>query len=263
MRKVRHKKARARSAPGSGDTGTLNRQVLDALRQSFMQGEFYPGQKLTLRDLARTLGTSMTPVREAISRLSALGVVTVHPKRHIEVKPLSPESYIDLVEVRKLLEGHAAAQAARLATAEEIGQIALVNRRVLSLAKAGKLRNAMKENQKFHFAIYRAARSGTLLEAIETLWLRAGPSINMVLADAFSRDERSLLEGFAHHDDVLQAIRVRDAGRARETMTADIDVSAAFMLSGLRGKLSSGTDPVERAGIRTGAKKGRSRARRK
>jgi DNA-binding GntR family transcriptional regulator len=140
--------------------------------------------------------------------------------------------------------------------------MSVINRRVLSLAKAGKLRNAMKENQKFHFAIYRAARSRPLLEAIETLWLRAGPSINMVLADAFSRDERSLVEGFAHHDDVLQAMRVRDAGRAAETMTADIEVSATFMMAGLRSKLLSGTDPVEETGTLSGATKSR-RARRK
>lgn len=221
-----------------------------------MQGDFVPGQKLTLRDLAGALGTSMTPIREAISRLSALGVVTVHPKRHIEVEPLTPESYIDLVEVRKLLEGHAAAQAASRVTDAEIAAIAQINRKVLTLARAGKLRKAMKENQRFHFAVYRAARSRALLEGIVNLWLRVGPSLNLVLAESFSRDERSLIEGFEHHSGVLQALRAHDSSAALLAMTADIEVSASYLLAGLRGGLASTSATVAQLGAdRTASRK--------
>ena len=227
------------SARGTGDSATLNRQVLDSLSQSFMQGDFVPGQKLTLRELAGSLGTSMTPIREAISRFSALGVVTVHPKRHIEVEPLTPESYIELVEIRKLLEGHAAAQAATRATSAEIDALAEINKRVLRLARAGKLRRAMRENQRFHFAVYRTARSRALLEGIENLWLRVGPSLNKVLSESFSHDKRSLTEGFENHDVVIRALRARDASSALLAMTADIEVSASYLLTGLRHQLPS------------------------
>jgi DNA-binding GntR family transcriptional regulator len=234
--------------------------VLDSLSQSFMRGDFVPGQKLTLRDLARTLGTSMTPIREAISRLSALGVVTVHPKRHIEVKPLTPESYVDLVEVRKLLEGHAAAQAAIRATESEVETIALVNRRLLRLARAGKLRQAMKENQRFHFDVYRAARSPALLEGIENLWLRVGASLNLVLAESFSRDKRSLIEGFENHEVILQALRSRDSHAALTAMTADIEVSASYLLAGLRRQLPSTSETVAHLSVAGRSKRKRTKA---
>lgn len=209
-----------------------------------MQGDFVPGQKLTLRELARSLETSIAPVREAIGRLSALGVVTVHPKRHIEVESLSPESYVELVEIRKLLEGHAAAQAARRISQAEIDDLVSINRHLLRLAKAGKLRRAMKENQRFHFAIYRAARSNALLEEIESLWLRVGSSLNKVLAESFSRDERSLTAGFERHDDLIRALREHDAGGALRAVTADIEVSANYLLSGLRSELPSTSETV-------------------
>jgi DNA-binding GntR family transcriptional regulator len=224
----------ARAGRAHRDGVTLNHRVSGALRESFMQGEFVPGQKLTLRDLARVLGTSMTPVREAIGRLAALGVLTVHPKRYIEVEVLSAETYTDIVGIRKLLEGHAAALAARRATHGEIAPIRRINRAVAAFARSGKLRQAMKENQRFHFSIYATARSPALLEAIENLWLRVGPSLNQVLAVSFASDARSLLEGFENHGEVIRALTARNARRARLAITEDIEVSARYLLSGLR-----------------------------
>ena len=229
-----------------------------------MQGDFVPGQKLTLRELARSLETSIAPVREAISRLSGLGVVTVHPKRHIEVESLTPESYVELVEIRKLLEGHAAAQAASRATAAEVDAIAAINRKLLRLARAGKVRRAMKENQRFHFAIYRAARSQALLDGIQNLWLRVGPALNKVLAEAFSHDKDSLGEGFEHHDDVIRALREHDSGGALRAVTSDIEVSANYLLAGLRRQLPSTSETVALVGRKnaSSSKRGAGRTRR-
>jgi DNA-binding GntR family transcriptional regulator len=240
----------AARAEGDAGAGPLHRRVLESLSQAFMQGDFVPGQKLTLRELAGALGTSIAPVREAIGRLSALGVVTVHPKRHIEVEPLTPGLYIELVEVRKLLEGHAAAQAATRATDAELTAIAIINRRLLKSAKRGEVRRAMKENQLFHFAVYQAARSRALLEAIEHLWLRAGPSLNLVLAEAFSHDRRSLSEGFDSHRGLIRALKARDPGSALRAVTADIEVSAGYLLAGLRRQLPSTADTVTQVAAR-------------
>lgn len=245
----------------TNDASPLHRQVLESLSQGFMQGDFVPGQKLTLRDLARSLDTSIAPVREAIGRLSALGVVTVHPKRHIEVESLTPESYVELVEIRKLLEGYAAAQAASRISQAEIDAVASMNRNVLRLAKAGKVRRAMKENQRFHFAVYRAARSRALLQEIEGLWLRVGSSLNMVLAEAFSHDEHSLTAGFERHDDLIRALRTHDASGALQAVTADIEVSANYLLAGLRRQLPSTSETVALVRRTAGARGKRTKAR--
>jgi DNA-binding GntR family transcriptional regulator len=244
MKRLRRQNRHTASARAVGNASPLHRQVLDSLSEAFMQGDFVPGQKLTLRDLARSLETSIAPVREAISRLSGLGVVTVHPKRHIEVESLTPESYVELVEIRKLLEGHAAAQAAKRATTAEVDALAAINRKLLRLAKAGKVRRAMKENQRFHFAIYRAARSQALLDGIQNLWLRVGPALNMLLTEAFSHDERSLAEGFEHHDVVIRALREHDSAAALRAVTSDIETSANYLLAALRRQLPSTSETV-------------------
>jgi DNA-binding GntR family transcriptional regulator len=217
----------------------LHEKVYQNLSNALMQGEFHPGQKLTLRALADELGTSISPIREAISRLAALKAVQVFPKRYILVTPLSAELYMEIVEIRKLLEGHAAARACARMTPEDINKLAIINKRLLQYAQEGQTRLAMKDNHAFHFAVYKNAGSTALLESIEQIWLRVGPSVNQLLAEEFARDETSLTKGFDHHQKLIQALRARDTAGALGAITGDIDVSADYLLDGLRRQSDS------------------------
>ena len=219
------------------DTSTelpLHDKVYQYLSNALMQGQFHPGQKLTLRALAEELETSISPIREAISRLSALKAVQVFPKRYFLVTPLNAELYMEIVEIRKLLEGHAAARACVRMTTEDIDNLATINQRILNYAQEGQTRHAMKDNHAFHFAVYEKAGSTALLESIEQLWLRVGPSVNQLLAEEFARDETSLMKGFDHHKKLIQALRACDTVGALGAITGDIDVSADYLLDGLR-----------------------------
>ncbi len=240
------------SVPSDSSTALpLHEKVYQNLSSALMQGEFHPGQKLTLRALADELGTSISPIREAISRLAALKAVQVFPKRYILVTPLSAELYMEIVEIRKLLEGHAAARACVRMSDEDIDKLALINKRLLQYAQEGQTTHAMKDNHRFHFAVYRSAGSSVLLENIEQIWLRVGPSVNQLLAEEFARDKTSLMKGFGFHQKLIQALHARDAAGALGAITGDIGVSTDYLLDGLRrqsdsssatlGILSSGT----------------------
>jgi len=224
------------------DTSTelpLHDRVYRYLSNALMQGEFHPGQKLTLRALADDLETSISPIREAISRLAALQAVQVFPKRFILVTPLSAEIYMEIVEVRKLLEGHAAARACTRMTTADIDNLEIVNQRLLQYAQQGQTRRAMKDNHCFHFAVYRSADSSVLLENIKQIWLRVGPSVNQLLAEEFARDETALAKGFDHHQKLIQALRDRDMPGALGAITSDISVSTDYLLDGLRRQSDS------------------------
>ena len=216
------------------DAEPLHEQVYRRLSDALMQGDLAPGQQLTLRALAESLGVSVMPVREAVRRLATQKAVQILPRRYILVEPLTAESYLELVDVRKLIEGRATARACELLSDEEVGQIAAINDRLLGYAERGMLRKAMTENQHFHFAIYRAARSRVLLEIIENLWVRVGPSLQHLLAEAFARDSQTLHEGFANHQRVVDALRARDAAAAAKYMRADLEVSEGLLLDALK-----------------------------
>lgn len=216
------------------------------LSNALMQGKYLPGQKLSLRALADHLGMSMSPVREAVGRLAALNALQVFPKRYILVAPLSAELYLEMVELRKLLEGHAAARACTRMTSQDVDRMEGINERLLRFADEGQMRKSMQENHRFHFSVYSSAGSEVLLESIEHIWLRIGPSLNQLLAEEFSRDERSLVKGFSHHKRLIRALRKRDVDGALGAITGDISTSTRYLIEGLRRQTDDVTCTVER-----------------
>ncbi len=222
----------------------LHEQATLHLKESLMQGHFKPGQKLTLRSLAEDLGTSVAPVREAVSRLSALDALRVYPKRFILVPIITAEKYFEFIEIRKLLEGHAVFRACRNMSDNDIAEIVAMNKKRRLLIKEGLLDQAMEENQRFHFKIYSCAKSVTLLENIEHIWLRVGPSIHQILT------HKTLYVGKKHpmlsmnHKALINAITERDGVAALKAMAEVIDISADFVLAGLRRELDVSTETL-------------------
>jgi DNA-binding GntR family transcriptional regulator len=217
----------------NGGSARLHQRAYARLCEALMQGEFVPGQQLTFRSLAEALGVSVTPVREAVATLAELGALHVHPKRYIEVARLSPEAYVEMLELRRLLEGHASARAAERVTAAELETIRQINAALLHHAYEGRHREAMKENYRFHFAVYRASRAVYLVESIERVWLLIGPSLNLHLAEEYGRDLEVLRSGFENHDRLIEALAARDSAAAMRAILGDMSVSSSHMLSGL------------------------------
>jgi DNA-binding GntR family transcriptional regulator len=217
----------------SGFDTRLHELAYRRLSEALMQGEFVPGQQLTFRSLAEALGVSVTPVREAVTTLAALGALRVHPKRYIEVIRLLPEAYLEMLELRRLLEGHAAARAAERITDVEVEQIRAINAGLMEHALEGRHHRAMKENQRFHFAVYRASGSRYLVENIERLWLLIGPSLNLHLAEEYARDREVLRSGFENHVLLIDALDARDPNAALHAIIGDMGVSCSQMLAGL------------------------------
>jgi DNA-binding GntR family transcriptional regulator len=219
----------------------LHEQVYIHLKQSLMQGTLQPGQRLTLRSLADELGTSIAPIREAVSRLAALDALRVFPKRHILVPALTAEKYLEFIEVRKLLEGHATSRACERVSDENIAEVVALNENIQMYSKMGEMDQAMQENQKFHFAIYRGAESSVLIESIEQIWLRIGPSINQIIKQEFLRGDEALKLMFDLHVPLVEALIARDPTKALNAMIGVINTSADYLLAGLRRQSDTST----------------------
>lgn len=217
----------------SASESRLHELAYARLGEALMQGEFAPGQQLTFRSLADSLGMSVTPVREAVATLAVLGALRVHPKRFIEVSRLSPEAYLEMLALRRLLEGQAAVLAAERIKENQLAEIIEINEGLLQHASAGNHQRAMKENQRFHFAVYRASGSRYLVENIERLWLLIGPSLNLHLSQEYARDEGVLKSGFENHTLLIEALSRHDATGALEAILGDMAVSCSQMLAGL------------------------------
>lgn len=196
------------------------------LRDALFAGRFEPGGNLPLRTLAESFGTSITPVRDAVSRLIAQGVLELGPRNSARVPDLGSDQLSQLTIVRCELEGLAAREAARQ------GSPAIKESLDVQL---GKMRQLIATNdfslylgihRAFHFEIYAASGISLLQEMIENLWLRCGPVLSFVVPEYVKS-----LKGTDHHLAVVDAIRRGDGDAAREEIVADIEEASAYLRS--------------------------------
>src|SRR3954466_8174927 len=118
--------------PKAPDDTSLRSQVYDSLRDALTAGRFTPGQKLSFRFVAGTLGVSLTPVREAIRRLVAEGAFEMRPNRSVRVPLMTRGKIIELRDIRIAVEGLAAEKAAEVATREQAIQIRRIANELLA-----------------------------------------------------------------------------------------------------------------------------------
>jgi len=210
---------------------TMSQRVYKDLRELIIGGRVEPGQKLTLKSLADALGTSQMPVREALRQLAAEGALEFLPNKSLRVPLMTKSKFTELLLIRKELEGLAIEQAASKITSEEL--IELEKNHAIYLKEIVKKKPdasvAIEANMKLHFAIYRAAKLPTLLNIIEGLWLQVGPVLNLDLRSGSKR----LISGPAknHHAEMIEALRNKNAPKARKALMNDLGSAAEFILA--------------------------------
>jgi DNA-binding GntR family transcriptional regulator len=197
------------------------------LRSRFSEAIYAAGDKLTEQAIAAELSVSRTPVREAIGRLLADGLVTP-AARGVVVAALDAKECQDLFAVRGSLEGLAAATAAERQSAGMLAPAVLVQLRaasdaVRSAAGQGERREAARANAHLHMEIARAADNQLLLDALTRVWDRIA-----VATVSHLDDDEWLAQISEQHDEVIDAIAAGDADAARAAMTRHIADAAAI-----------------------------------
>ncbi len=202
--------------------------VEDELRSALIEGRLEPGTRLVTKELADTLGMSITPVREALVRFAASGVLTAEPAQSFRVPVMSADRYSEIAEIRKAVEGLAAAKAAVRITAGEIEEMERLLTRYMAAKAAGDPHAALKINKEFRFVLYAAAGMPTLLGVIETLWLKTGPGFNYLYPEA-----RRAVNEHHNYDDLLAALRSRSPEGARAAIERAIEDGAKRVLEAI------------------------------
>lgn len=208
--------------------------VEEELRNALIEGRLEPGTRLVTKELADTLGMSITPVREALVRFAATGILTAEPAQSFRVPALNAAQYLELSEVRKAVEGLAAAKAANSITAVVIARMEELLAQYLAAKSAGEPHAALMKNKEFRFVLYNAAEMPTLISVIETLWLRAGPGFNYLYPE-----ERRPLTVHINYNELLDALRRRSADGARAAIERAIDDGAKRVLAAINARESS------------------------
>lgn len=194
--------------------GTLVEQAYEALRTAIMSGKFPPGESLSIRTLAKAMGTSAMPIRDSMQRLAAEGALRLEQNRVFRVPVLTRQEFEDVWEMRRMIEPLAAARAARGATPEEVAASEEHFARLERALRVGAPDVILEENRLFHFGIYKASRSTQIINVIEILWLRSGPLLSLLLNTSNPERDARLRE-IHHHRRLIKAIRSASSSAAR------------------------------------------------
>lgn len=180
--------------------------VADALRSAIFDGRIPPGAQLKQNDIAAEFKISVVPVREAFQRLIADGLATQAPNRGVTVTRLSEHDFIDIAELRALLEPQALRLSAPLLTAEDLAAAETTLRRAEE--SADQIERA-RLHWEFHRALYAKADRPRLLAQIGALYV----NINRYLLPLWSRVGLSAHWADSHLT-IVEAIRAKDFDKA-------------------------------------------------
>ncbi len=190
----------------------LSEQVKDRILQWILEGELAPGSRIIETRVARELGVSQAPVREALRDLTTLGVVEMQPYRGASVRQPSKTDLVEAMEVRAELEALAARQAATKITPEILEELQELIDQMHDLAEAGDAHGHALNNTAFHGTVVRASGNKTLIRTWSMLEPYARTYVTAMVpgTDLVWLGDRHLA--------ILDALRAGDPDQAAETM---------------------------------------------
>ncbi len=189
----------------------------EQIREAIVDGRLHPGERLKEEQLARELGISRTPVREALVMLQAEGLVDALPNRGSTVRTYSLRDLEEMYELRELLEGHAARRAAERVTEPELDALRASCARFSELVAGNDVRALVHENGVFHQAILVAAGS----DRLETM-LREVVALPLVYRSYVWYSPEQAAASCDYHHRLVEAFATRNAAGAEKTMRSHV-----------------------------------------
>ncbi len=199
------------------------------LRERISRREYGPGYRLVLGGIADELGMSVVPVREAIRRLEAEGLVTFEPHVGARVALVDEGEYVFAMQTLGVVEGLATALSAALLTPVDLERAAAVNDRMLRLLDDFDAHAFTQLNQQFHAVLYEACPNPHLLDLVHRGWARLSGLRDSTFAFVPARARESVEE----HAELLRLLRsgadpleIELAARAHRWRTMDAFLAA-------------------------------------
>ena len=207
------------------DGRTLWQRAHDHLRDEILSGRLTPGTELSEVALAESLGVSRGPIREALGRLAAEGLVTVRPRRGAVVRALSGDEFIEAYQVREALEAMAVRLAVPKLTRDHVLELERRIEEMTERAEAGDVAGFFEANSAFHQVFFETAGNRMLAELYRSLRGqidRHRPRSLELRGDV----KRSIAE----HKAILRAARSGDVERAVHLVSEHIRVPQIRLL---------------------------------
>lgn len=227
---------------------TLRERTYEEIIQMILSGELAPGAQIDERALVERCAVSRTPVREAIGILAKEGLVEIQPYRGFSVRRFTPKEVRDLYDLRRQLESFAIRLAVENVSNVHIAELeAILNASVAAL-EAGDMQAYGRHDRDFHDLIAELSGNDALVDTLARL-SRQIQMCRMIANQSPDFPARAARE----RDEILDALRKRDADRAAKLMDAHIlDVQQAVVRQLSESLGAANDDGGDRRGSRLG-----------
>ncbi|MBM6581314.1 GntR family transcriptional regulator [Microvirga sp. BT689] len=192
---------------------SLTETAYQALRARVLSGELRPGAEFSESELADQLSMSKTPVREALGRLVAEGLIEAFPRRGYRVTPVTVKDINDLFAIRAMTEGTAASMAALNLTPADLDRLETLAEARYDPSQGESVQSFLKANRDFHIAIAEGANNPRLLAMVAAF---LDECTRLFYLGALSRDVNP--ETSNDHRHIVGVLRLRDPEQARAAM---------------------------------------------
>ncbi|MEQ6918152.1 GntR family transcriptional regulator [Halomonas aquatica] len=203
-------------------------QVADYLTQAIIGQRFMPGERLSEVQLARDLGVSRAPVREAARLLESRGLVVSQPRRGFFVRVLDPGELVDIFDLRLCLERHAMERLAEACLPETLAALRHQVEVLCAAAASGDETRRIEEDLAFHRLLIASAGNQRLLRTFNDLAHELRLCITLITKTHEAPD--SIAE--SHHH-LLDALASGDGTRCREAIDYHIGVARDYVIQGI------------------------------
>ena len=198
---------------------TLPMQVLNKLMDWIMDGKLKMGEKLNTEELARQLGVSRMPIREALKSLEKMGLAESIPYVGVKLVSLEQEDVLQIYLMRQLLEPLAAGEACKKITEEQIHELEEVHKEYIPIVEADEIdaKKLYLQNRKFHFAIYSISEMDRVCAMIESLWDTLS-FFKLIYGRDVIKNTNGAKNMIAEHQGYIDALKDRDAERLKKSL---------------------------------------------
>lgn len=207
-------------------TYTLHDRVCKALRDAILKGNFKPGERLVQEDIAHSLGVSRMPIREALRKLEAEGLIQIEPNRGAIVNPISVEDIEEIYFLRSTLEKLAVEESLMELQKQDIVELESL---ILRMEQAEEVDYFIKLNIEFHRLLMRHCKKKRLLSFIETLWNGFPQQTPHVLDNQKRKSSEE-------HRDILQAVKENDVKKASQLVSQHIKRTGDSLINYIRSQ---------------------------
>lgn len=187
-----------------------NIEIFNELKRRIIEMEYKPGDIINEKNLIDEFSVSRTPIREAILKLSQIGLLEIKPRIGTYVSQIDLTSVKHAYEIKKNLEGLAAELAAQRADDDEINELFEIINRFQSYDIVKDYKDCIKDDQRFHMIIRTATKNPILIEILEELNIKTARFLQYIkyVLDDYDWFYGSLKE-------MADAISNRDSEKAR------------------------------------------------